>query len=286
MKAELIFHYRAELGEGMNLFPDGLMRWVDLPSGSSFIWDGTKNHTWHKFPFEISKILPWKNGAAVLGQPGVLLIDSQGNEVERIQLNEPGSNLRCSDGVVLPNGELLLGILDADLTPHLGRLVHIRHDRSVKTIVDRTSISNGVTLLADGVHIAWADSPKKIIEVFEFDYDRSELSPPKHHADLPDGNGLIDGMCADSEGGIWAALWKGSGVAHFDSTGKCVEVINFESPNVTSCAFDASDDLILTTGTATLSEVEISRYQGAGGLWRIRRSDHGVRGAKVHIATL
>ena len=37
---KILLPFRAELGEGMNLFPDGEMRWVDLPRGDAFIWDG------------------------------------------------------------------------------------------------------------------------------------------------------------------------------------------------------------------------------------------------------
>ena len=47
MNAELVLASKATLGEGMNLFPDGRMRWVDLPNGLSYIWDGTSNELWH-----------------------------------------------------------------------------------------------------------------------------------------------------------------------------------------------------------------------------------------------
>lgn len=96
--------------------------------------------------------------------------------------------------------------------------------------------------------------------------------------------GLIDGICADESGGIWAALWAGSGIAHFDGAGELVEVIRFDAPNVTSCAFDREDNLLITTGTATLSDEELERFPGAGGLWIIPKEEHGARRAPTYVA--
>lgn len=281
---EILLPFRAELGEGMNLFPDRKMRWVDLPRGDAYIWNGESNTLWRHFEHEISKVLPWQHGSIVLGQTAVLLIDVHGVEVERIELHDASTNLRCSDGMVLPNGELLFGILDRDLTPYCGRLVHINHDREINTIVDKTSISNGITLLSDGSQVAWVDSPNKTIQVF--DLEEESLSAPRTFAILPEGMGLIDGMCADANGGIWAALWNGSGIAHFDRNGKLVEHIKFAAPNVTSCAFDAHDNLLITTGTATLSDAELERFPGAGSLWKIPASQHGAKGAPTFVAQL
>jgi sugar lactone lactonase YvrE len=98
------------------------------------------------------------------------------------------------------------------------------------------------------------------------------------------GMGLIDGMCADADGGIWAALWNGTGIAHFDFNGNLVEHIKFAAPNVTSCGFDAEDNLLITTGTATLSSEDIERFPGAGSLWSIPASQHGTTRARTFVA--
>ena len=117
MKSRLLHQIRAELGEGMHLFPDGKMRWVDLPNGRAYRWDGKINHLWYSQREELSKVLPWVNGSILLSQTAIILLNKESNEVERIVLHDEASNLRCSDGMVLPNGELLVGILDRDLTP-------------------------------------------------------------------------------------------------------------------------------------------------------------------------
>lgn len=286
MRIDILLPWRAELGEGINLFPDGEMRWVDLPRGTCYIWDGKKNRKFSEFGMEVSKVLPWKNGSLALAQTAIIFLNDSGIEVDRIELHDTASHLRCSDGLVLPNGELLLGILDRDLAPHRGRLIRVHQDRTIETIVDKTTISNGITLLADGKRIAWADSPKKEIEIFEFDLARNTLSSPVSYARLPDDAGLIDGMCADSDGGIWAALWRGSGVAHFDASGRLDEIYTFAAPNVTSCGFDRENNLLLTTGTATLTEADLQRFPGAGSLWQIPAAEHGTSGTAIHVSTL
>jgi sugar lactone lactonase YvrE len=282
VKANLVLPFSAELGEGMNLFPDGTMRWVDLPNGRGYIWDGAANRDWFSYPFEISKVLPWQSGSIIMGQTAIIFIDDAGVELERIVLHEKSSNLRCSDSLVLPTGELLVGILDRDLTPNKSRLIKVNLDRSIEVIVEVASISNGITLLPDGERVVWTDSPRKELEVF--DLRDGKLSARRNFASLPDGIGLADGICADRDGGIWAALWAGGGVAHFDSAGRLDEIIRFDAPNVTSCAFDREDNLIITTGTATLTDEDLARFPGAGGLWQISNSEIGTGGAPIQIA--
>ena len=286
MKVELLISTRAELGEGINIFPNGNMRWVDLPHGVVYEWDGHENRTLYHRNFEISKILPWIHGSIILNHTAVILIDHEGDEVERIHLHDSSSNLRCSDGLVLPNGEIMVGILDRDLAPHRGRLIRIKRDRTIETIVENTSISNGITLLNGGHNIAWVDSPKKKIEVFDFDFQSGAIANQRDFASLEVQEGLIDGMCADAEGGIWAALWRGSGIAHFWPDGSFDRLISFASPNVTSCAFDREDNLMITTGTATLSDDELDAYPGAGGVWKISHQEHGTKRAPLNISTL
>jgi sugar lactone lactonase YvrE len=284
MKPRLIYPFRAELGEGMHLFPDGDMRWVDLPNGRAYRWDSKGNHLWHTQREELSKVLPWCNGTILLSQTAIIFLNQENIEVERIKLHDEASNLRCSDSMVLPNGELLVGILDRDLTPNRSKLIQVKLDRSIVEIVPVASISNGIALLANGEQIVWADSPRKELEIFDFDQSTGSVSGRRTFAKLPDNIGLIDGICADASGGVWAALWAGSGVAYFDARGVLVEVVNFEAPNVTSCAFDNQDNLLITTGTATLTNEELERFPGAGGLWMIPQQEHGARRAPTFIA--
>lgn len=282
--AELILPIRAELGEGMTLFPDGKMRWVDLPNGKSYIWDGVNNSLWHSQDEELAKVLPWKDGTILLSQTAIIFLDHSNAEVERIAIHSLDSNLRCSDSVVLPNGELLVGILDRDLTPNRSRLIQVKLDRTIVEIVSVASISNGIVIHPDGRRIIWADSPRKELEAFDFDESTGKVSKRRTFARLPEGIGLADGICADADGGIWAALWGGSGVAHFDDGGELIELIKFAAPNVTSCAFDREANLLITTGTATLSPTDLERFPGAGGLWAIPRAGHGTSGAPTYVA--
>ncbi|MEY3710814.1 MAG: hypothetical protein RLZZ99_635, partial [Actinomycetota bacterium] len=76
----------------------------------------------------------------------------------------------------------------------------------------------------------------------------------------------------------------GSGVAHFDDGGELIELIKFAAPNVTSCAFDREANLLITTGTATLSPTDLERFPGAGGLWAIPHAGHGTSGAPTYVA--
>ena len=86
----------------------------------------------------------------------------------------------------------MVGILDRDLTPNRSRLIQVKLDRSIIEIVSIASISNGITILADVKTVAWADSPRKEIEIFDFDINSGVVSNRRPFAKLPDGIGLVD----------------------------------------------------------------------------------------------
>src|SRR5690606_29960516 len=54
---------------------------------------------------------------------------------------------------------------------------------------------------------------------------------------IPEGEGVPDGMAVDSDGTIWSARWGGGGIFHYSSDGKLLEKIDMPVDKVTSLAF-------------------------------------------------
>ena len=62
-------------------------------------------------------------------------------------------------------------------------------------------------------------------------------------------NEIPDGMCVDSEDGLWIAFWDGSEVRRYDEKYKLSERIQLPVSYTTSCAFVGKnlDQLVITT---------------------------------------
>ncbi len=286
LKAKIGIAAGAELGEGPILFPDGSMRWVDLLEGEVYALRGTSNSLVAKFEHEVSKVLPWRDGALVLGRERVLAQDATGRTLGSLQLHSTGSNLRCSDGTVLPDGSIAVGVVERDLKPGSGRLVQITRDWRVNELVTETTISNGIAVHPSGSFAIWLDSPTQQLYRMDWISDRNTLAKPLQFATVPAEYGVPDGICFDSDGGCWVAIWGGASVLRFDDQGVIDALVELPVANVTSCAFDAEDNLIITSAAVTLSAEERRQKPGAGGIWLVPAVAHGRTSAPSLTAQL
>jgi len=276
----------AELGEGLTLFPDAQMKWVDLLPGRIFSFKGENNHLESSYPHEVAKVLPWNQGSILLGRDGLIFRDHALQTLGTLRLTPEGSAFRCSDGAVLPDGTLVVGIMDRDMAPECGSFLHIGHQGDVHTLVHNTSVSNGVAVLLGGTQLVWTDSPTQKIFILDIDPHTAIPGSVRVFAEIPGHWGVPDGLAADSEGGVWVALWGGGAVRRLDATGTLTHTLEIPVMHPTSVAFDATDNLWVTTAAVLLSPAARQENPGAGGVWRWRHHLHGFRGLPVLVSSL
>ena len=281
MVAELVANVGAELGEGATLFPDGSLWWVDLLAGRTYRWFDGVNEEGPVFPHEVAKVLPGTDHPVLIGRE---YVESLGPSRERLApvANSP-SHLRGSDAAVLPDGSLVFGVVDLDLSPGRGSLRWLQGGE-VKTIVEGATIPNGIAVMPDGCTVVWTDSPTNRLDVFDID-ESYGLVNRRPFAQIPTEFGVPDGLCVDTEGGVWVAMWGGGTVIRVTGEGLIDAELEIGVPHVTSCAFDADDALLVTTASVALNPEDRSRYPAAGGLFRVDRGVHGVRGARTYVAS-
>lgn len=282
MNAELVADIGAELGEGATLFPDGSLWWVDLLEGRTYRWHDGVNEEGPTFPHEVAKVLPGVDHPVLIGRE---YVQSLGPDREHLApVASPSSHLRGSDAAVLPDGSLVFGVVDLDLSPGRGSLRWLRGGE-VTTIVDEATIPNGIAVMPDGGTVVWTDSPTNRLDLFDID-ERQGLVNRRLFAHIPAELGVPDGLCIDTEGGVWVAMWGGGAVIRVTGDGQIDAKLEIGVPHVTSCAFDADDALIVTTASVALSAQERYRYPGAGGLFRVDPSVHGSQGARTFVASI
>jgi sugar lactone lactonase YvrE len=126
------------------------------------------------------------------------------------------------------------------------------------------------------------DTPTGRIDVFDYDLATGEPVNRRTFAEIDEADGSPDGLCTDAEGGVWVALWGGGAVRRYLPDGRLDRVVEVGTPNVTSCAFAASDggadqlDLLVITTAAGKETGE----PGAGQTYLHRPGD--VVGLPVH----
>jgi sugar lactone lactonase YvrE len=285
VRAELFATVGADLGEGPQLFPDGILRWVDLVRGNIYRVDNDTTRLEGSLPYEVSKVLPWHRGELALTRIGVETLDETAQTRLSIPLTSPEGNARCSDGTVLPDGSIALGIVDRELRPGMGSLITISHDCSVKEIVSDCTIPNGIATLASGHTVAWTDSPTHALTLLDWS-NSAGLNSPRPWVTISDSRGVPDGLVADSSGGVWVAMWGGGVVLHISEEGVIDDTIEVGTPYTTSVAFDAQNNLLITTGSIVFREEGLPVPPGAGDVWIVSASEHGTQGLPPVTALL
>ena len=181
---------------------------------------------------------------------------------------------RFNDGKIGPDGAFYLGTAD-----DYGRGAFYRLKNGVLTeLFDGCTCSNGIDWTSDSKIMYYIDSPRQMIEVFDFDILNGELSNRRKFVDIPKEWGVPDGMTLDEEDNLWIALWDGHKIIHLDKrTKKVIEEIVFPCPKVSSCTFGGSDLSELYVTTAAKSDVAM--YPHAGNVFKILP---GVKGKKIN----
>ena len=251
IEVEVFDDRRCHLGEGPSSSGKNneIVTWVDIINGKVL----TKNlenlaTSEYKLEEHVGFALPRINGGEVLGiNSGPVLRDVDGKITKLPQRETDRFKARWNDAKISPSGEIFLGTLTYDLIPDQSALYKMTSDgQEIKKVMDEITLANGLDWSVDGQTFYFIDSLKHC--VYAFNYDGKNLSDKRIVIQF-DSSTIPDGMCVDSEDGLWIAFWDGSEVRRFDEKFKLSEKIEFPVKNTTSCAFAGKhlDQLIVTS---------------------------------------
>ena len=231
-------------------------------------------------------------------QSGFYIYDIQTKELTFIsdpEDDKPGN--RFNDGKCDPAGRFWAGTMSmsqensAAKSAPPGSLYQIKLLKDgtaiIKKMLGDVIISNGIAFSPDNSTMYFNDTPLRKISAFDYDIVSGEISNRRFVFDLPDGIGDPDGMCIDTEGMLWIALWNGFRVIRLDPLeGKIIGTIPIpEVRNVTSCCFGGKDlnELYITTSSNGIENDTISNPEIAGSLFRLRLPVSGAEVAELRI---
>lgn len=259
----------------------GMLWWTDIQARQllSYRW-ADKTLRCYATPERVGAFGFVENSARLIVafESGLALYDPEQKAIDwlaRLEPKKPG--VRFNDGRVDRQGRFWVGTMietsDEDLEAHLycldcaGRLR--QHERGIK-------ISNGLCFSPDGMHLYFADSPRRSIHVYDLIEPAGTLSNRRLFAQTPAGADP-DGAIVDAEGHVWSAHWGGGCVVRYSPNGHIERILEVPASQPTCVAFGGPDLklLFVSSARAGLSSETLASQPDAGSVFVY---DVGVQG--------
>ncbi|KAF7966641.1 hypothetical protein HWV62_37605 [Athelia sp. TMB] len=164
--------------------------------------------------------------------------------------------VRFNDGACDSKGRFFAGSVYSSALGIPGQLWRYDPADGTCVVVDEGPFtdSNGLGWSPDNKTLYFTDSKANIIYAYDYDSETGAISNRRVFTDaLVQGQvieGFADGLCIDSEGGVWSARWGGSCIVRYSSDGTIDAEIKFPTVyKVTACCFGGpnEDKLYVTT---------------------------------------
>ena len=150
----------------------------------------------------------------------------------------------------------------------------------MRRVLDGISLSNGMDWSPDGGTFYYVDSRSGGIDAFEFDLSSGALANRRRIVELgfPPEIGFVDGICVDTDGGLWAAVWGTGEVRRYSPTGELDRTVRLPVTQPTSCVFagESLDVLVITTARRGLPPEKLEREPHAGSVFCCRPRSTGL----------
>lgn len=282
-KAHVVFKCQANLGEGpVWLAQSKELVWVDINQGRVYCFNPRlqKNETIYQ-GIKPGCVVPVKGGGLMVADlHDLVLIKSNSPDkmiIASVEQSIPGN--RFNDGKVDPLGRLWVGTMSMKVIPKAGALYSVDGKGKVTTKVKNTTISNGMAWSNDLRVMYYIDTADGVVYAFDVDNVTGNISNQRIVIEIPSSMGAPDGMTIDEEGNLWIALWGGASVTKWNPmSGKLLQTIKVDAPNVTCCTFGGEnmDMLFITTAREGLSSEQLKKYPLSGSLFCYKTNTSGL----------
>lgn len=280
-EARCIWDAKAELGEGVFWHPqEKAVYWVDIVQSMLHRLSGNDiKDSWH-FPGRASAVMPCEGGGCLATfENGLSHIDLEREQVTPLlSLEADQPNNRFNDGCTDTRGQFWFGSMDDLQQQRSGRFYRLDRAGKVHCLENFGSvcITNGPAFSTDGAWVYFTDTIEG--KIFHAPLDGEGVpGEPQLFIDFTPFEGYPDGMCTDTDGGLWVCHFSGARVTRFNAQGKVDKVIALPVPNITKCAFGGEDlqTLYITTAALSLDEDQRAHFPLSGGLFAIDLSYQG-----------
>jgi sugar lactone lactonase YvrE len=253
----------------------GTILWIDVEAGSVFEGrlEGDSIEESRKLDFDgrVGAAVPGVDGSVLVATSGSLVVVARsGDRFDGPVIVPTGIQSRTNDGACDPAGRLLVGTMSLDEREGDDGLYRIEDDGTLTTIDADLSLSNGLGWSPDGSLLYSTDTAPGIIWVRDYDAKTGAIGARREHLRL-DGE-FPDGLCVDSRGNLWVAIWGAGQVRSYSPGGELLATVEVSCPSPSSVAFvgEQLDVLLITSASRDLTAAELLIYPDAGRLYLAR----------------
>jgi sugar lactone lactonase YvrE len=148
---------------------------------------------------------------------------------------------RFNDAACDARGRLWAGTLSTVRAPGTAALYRFEAGGAPERALVGATVSNGLDWDADATRLYYVDSVTQSVDAIDFDLDRGRLGARRVFVRMDPAHGMPDGLCVDSEGGVWVALFGGGAVRRYDTAGRLDLHVALPVSHPTSLAFGGPD---------------------------------------------
>lgn len=279
----------AVVGEGPSWdVRHGVLRWVDAAAPSIHSFDpATGQATSARMPYLVSAVLPASDGkCVVLSQHGLEHYDPDTHALKPLfdpERHLPGN--RFNDAKTDHHGRVWAGTMSLDASMPTGSLYRFDSTHEAKAVDSGFQVSNGLDWSPDRKHFYFVDTALHTVFRYQFDDASGEIGKREVFLQFKPADGKPDGICVDSQGNIWVALWDGWRVACFGPDGKLLREVDMPVPRPTSCCLGGPDrrTLFITSASIRLPASVLAEAPLSGGLFSIEVDVPGQAPAEVRL---
>jgi sugar lactone lactonase YvrE len=220
-------------------------------------------------------------GFIAIAQNGLYTWDPKTNEFGMLAGHpDPQKPEICyNDGAVDRQGRLLVGTVNMqDVFSPEGSLFRIDEDGSVHILDTCYATANGLGFSPDGRTVYVTDMRHHQIISLDYDPMNGTVSNRRLFVQVPEDEGMPDGLIVDAEGFIWSGHWDGWRLTRYDPKGKIERQIRFPVQHVISFAFGGKnlDTLFVTTSCWDFSAEDRKQNPLAGDLFMVETGVTGL----------
>ncbi len=280
LAAEVAYPAQAILGEGP-LWDEraNRLRWVDIVGQRLHEYDPVTG-------IDCSELLSQPVTAVALSKQGPLLL-ALGDRLASLaaageapcELNgfrADAARVRFNDGKVDPWGGFQVGTMHHAGTEPVGHLYRLAPDLSMEVRLSGVTCSNGLDWSEDRTTFFHVDSVLSRVDLYSTEVETGSMTGPLGSLAVA-GPGIPDGLCLDSDGCVWVAMWGGGEVRRLTPDGRLDRIVRLPVSQVTSLAFGGEDrdELFITTARDGLDEGRLEQEPHAGDLFWCRPGTSG-----------
>ena len=223
--------------------------WTDIPCGEMFRYypqTDTYERIYNGEP--VGGFTIQEDGSLLLFKfRGTVEIWNEGEITTVIDSIPEAKDTRFNDAIADPEGRVYSGIIATENNE--GKLYRINLDGSYDVVADDILLPNGMGFDRDYTCLYFTDSERRTI--YRFDYDRAtgNLSDRQVLIEIPENEGVPDGMTVDSENYIWSARWDGGHLHRYSPDGQEVMRISLPTGKVSCVTFggESYDRMFIST---------------------------------------